>query len=843
MFSQDKNLPPTFLLNEFDDTELTVELFRGFWGDLFDSLPEGVLILNHAREMLLMNKKLKQLWGYSSLVKTGQESLDQILDQVEDPVGFKARVEEIIDDIHCESQEIIKLKDGRIYQRNTRPLIIGEKNLGRFWTYRDITKEQHTEQALRKSEAKYRTLYRVTQRSTQELALLNRIQNLASEDWELQSMIKALIDSISNTFGYEPAGYYSLQKEFLQLEYHTGYVGNVLHKIPIDQGVTGRTARTKKPILIENVQDDPDFLGSIPNVVSEISVPVFDRDKVIGVLNIDSINGQKLTQADLNLITSLCQQVSNSISRKRLYTKVKTQEERLQNIFEFAPISMAITAPDGSFVRVNRAFETLLGYSQDDLEDLSVSKITFPDDLPKNSGWGQKLTSGEMASYQFEKRYIHKNGSIIDALLKVSLLPTQEGQPVQYIAQIIDLTALKQTERALLQHQKMESIGILAGGIAHDFNNLLVALKAQSSLAMLKLPTQHPARGHIEKAKRAADSASSLTEQLLAYSGQGTFRIEPIDVNFEIQQNTHLLEVAIPKNVQLINKLAPELPKILADKGQVQQILMNLIINGAESLGEQRREVSVTTQQVELDKNDLLLQQFILVPPSAGKFAVITVVDTGHGMDKKTLSKIFDPFFTTKITGRGLGLAAVLGIVKSHNGGLKVSSVKDQGTSFEVYFPIMTNTQYETLAPSLVQQQPNNIKLVDKHKPLKSVLLIDDDESVRETIVDIFQLDHIRVFCAANGDEGILQLQKHKSEIAIVILDLSMPGISPEETFIKLRKIKPELIILLCSGFSKLKVSDFFLDKQYDGFIAKPFDIHNLIDTVQQFLKGQGQSK
>jgi two-component system cell cycle sensor histidine kinase/response regulator CckA len=688
---------------------------------------------------------------------------------------------------------------------------------------------------LRQNAANHQIQHDEATRYIQELSLLNHVLAALNEEVELPSLILNLIASITEIFGYSPIGFYLLKDEVLQNIHHLGGSG-IVEEIPIHLGVTGRAARTGKPILVEDVRTDPDYIGTVGNVTSEISVPIFDHKEVIGVLNVDSTDGIKLTQADLMLISLICEQVSGAINRARLFTGIKTQARQFQSIFELAPISMAISSPNGAFIRVNNAFKSLLGYSIQDLNNLSVSQITHPDDLDKNTGWGHRLFSNEIESYQFEKRYVHKNGSIINALLTVSLLPIQGEQHPHYIAQIVDLTALKLAESALLQHQKMESLGTLASGIAHDFNNLLVAMKAQSSLALIKLPAESEARKHIEKTKMAADSAAQLTEQLLAYSGQSQFKIKQIDLNHEVHKNSQILEMAIPKNAQLHTHLAHNLPQIMADGGQIQQVLMNLIINGVESLEGQPGIIRLSTEQTNIMLAEINAIGFIVAPPAPGSFIKIIVSDNGCGMDRKTASKIFDPFFSTKFSGRGLGLAAVLGIVKSYHGGLVVESEVGLGTKFSIYFPIAAEQKTRKVPEEAPKGLSSPLKTKTKELLDSYVLLIDDDHVVRETMVDLFQFEGIPLIYATNGSEGISQLQLHKDQVKLVILDLSMPGISSEETFIQLRQIKQDLPILLCSGFSEHKIGDYFSNQDYGGFIAKPFEIDKLFKTVRDFL-------
>jgi signal transduction histidine kinase/CheY-like chemotaxis protein len=391
-----------------------------------------------------------------------------------------------------------------------------------------------------------------------------------------------------------------------------------------------------------------------------------------------------------------------------------------------------------------------------------------------------------------------------------------------------DITERKRTEEAVRQAQKLESLGILAGGVAHDFNNLLVAMLGQASLAQAKLPVESPARSHLEKTVKAAERATDLTRQLLAYSGRGQFEVQPIHLNTLIQENLHLFQVAIPKNVRLRSELAESLPMIEGDIGQMQQVVMNLIINAAEAIGERPGTVTVTTGTEAFSAEDNQVWQHtgeLLLP---GCYVTLTVRDNGSGMDAKTLSSIFDPFFTTKFTGRGLGLAAVLGIVRGHHGGLQVKSREGKGTTFRLFFPALDG---ENEQANKVEAPPST----DRTEGL--ILVIDDEAPVREAVTDILDLQNLQAITAEDGATGISLYRERQDEVQLILLDLSMPGLSGEETFTRLREINPELPILLSSGYSQKEVARRFDNQGVTGFLQKPYDVAQLLETVNRYLK------
>lgn len=405
-----------------------------------------------------------------------------------------------------------------------------------------------------------------------------------------------------------------------------------------------------------------------------------------------------------------------------------------------------------------------------------------------------------------------------------------ESEPYQAYMVVNDITMQKQAEEALRQAQKMESLGILAGGIAHDFNNLLVALLGQSSLAMRKLDEAHPARRHVQKVVQAAEHAANLTRQMLAYSGKGRFEVRHLQLNELIQENLDLLRVAISKNVQLETDLAPILPLIEVDVSQIQQIVMNLVINASEALDPQMGGVvRIQTAPLKIEDtavSDWLLPNSILEP---GEFVLLSVTDNGHGMTAEQLARIFDPFFTTKDNGRGLGLAAVLGIVRGHKGGLKVHSTSGEGTQFQLAFPVSQTAPTPT---SLPDTGPLSLPAQGE------ILIIDDEASVREAIVDILQAEGLTVVTQPNGEAGIHYYEQNQAHILLVILDLSMPGLNGHETFAALTKINPAVQVLLSSGYSEMEAVRYFDGRPHQpaGFIPKPFNAQQLLKAVKKRL-------
>jgi signal transduction histidine kinase/CheY-like chemotaxis protein len=385
----------------------------------------------------------------------------------------------------------------------------------------------------------------------------------------------------------------------------------------------------------------------------------------------------------------------------------------------------------------------------------------------------------------------------------------------------------RQLEQQMQQVQKLESLGVLAGGIAHDFNNLLTGLLSNASLAQRTLAADHPAQPYLREMAQGMQLASHLTGQLLAYAGKGRFHIRPLDLSAEVRELAALLKTSVQGKAHLICELAPDLPAIEADPVQLHQVLLNLTINAAECM-EEEITVRIKTYVTELGTADLRH----LVPGSAmqaGRAVVLEVEDNGCGMDTATQERIFDPFFTTKTTGRGLGLAATLGIVHSHGGGIRLDSSPGAGTTFRLFFPAATQ-------PVEAGREAHAQDLSGRGV----ILVVDDDEHVRQAASAVLQSFGYTVIPADNGYQAVELFRARSDEVDLVLLDMTMPGMSGDETYHALRAIRPDVKVLLSTAYDADEARRQFPTRGPAGFLQKPYHPDQLATRVQQLLAEGG---
>ena len=396
-----------------------------------------------------------------------------------------------------------------------------------------------------------------------------------------------------------------------------------------------------------------------------------------------------------------------------------------------------------------------------------------------------------------------------------------------------DITERKRAEderhmlEAQIRHaQKLESLGVLAGGIAHDFNNLLMAILGNADLALMDLSPVSPVRENLTEIKKASQRAADLAKQMLAYSGKGKFVIEPLNLSELIEEMSHILEVSISKKAVLKYDLPENVPLFEGDASQVRQIIVNLITNASEAIGERSGIISITVGAMQADQQ-YLRETYLDEELPGGLYVTLEVADTGCGMTDETRHKLFDPFYTTKFTGRGLGMAAVLGIVRGHHGAVKIYSELEKGTTMKVLFPAI-----ESDADS-GSEQPQK---TTRWRGSGSVLLADDEDSVRAVGAMLMERLGLTVVHACDGRQAVDIYTEQKDDIDCVILDLAMPHMDGEEAYRQLRRIDPEVRVIMSSGYNEQEVTQRFLGKGLAGFIQKPYQLGELIQTLRRTL-------
>lgn len=443
-----------------------------------------------------------------------------------------------------------------------------------------------------------------------------------------------------------------------------------------------------------------------------------------------------------------------------------------------------------------------------------------PEDLPV-----QLAACTGRAVHDYDLDVVFDGGATRSWLGNAVPIFNEAGQSRGAVGAFVDITERKRAEERLQQTQKLESIGLLAGGIAHDFNNLLVGVMGNASMAQEALPPENPASVFLERIIKASEQLAHLTSQMLAYAGKGRFQSERLNLSQLVPEMCALFKSSISDKTAVDYELASDLPAIEADRGQVQQILMNLVLNASEAIGENGGRITITTGVRTVHEQYLWPNPDLTLSP--GAYVYLKVRDTGCGMDAATQAKIFDPFFTTKFLGRGLGLAAVQGIVRGHKGAITVTSTPGKGSRFTVLFPATARVQ--PAVPPPVHAPPSAAEK-------GTVLVVDDDHGVLELAKHGLTHRGYQVLLAGDGMEAIETLQTHPGDISLVVLDLTMPRMNGREALPEIRKIRPGINVIISSGYHETETMALFKDQEVSGFIQKPYSVRKLAEKITATL-------
>jgi len=536
--------------------------------------------------------------------------------------------------------------------------------------------------------------------------------------------------------------------------------------------------------------------------------------------------------------------IEMALTRHKLEQQLKESEQWFSTTLTSIGDALIATDEQGRIKFMNPLAETLTGWRQGAAVGLDADVVFQIIDATSRrvnpSPVREVLDTGKIVFLQNNTLLLARNGRETPIDDSAAPILNDRGEVIGVVLIFRDVTERKQAEKILLQAHKMESLGVLAGGVAHDFNNLLVAILGQISLALARSPADSEVSHHLEKAAQAAEQAAELTRQLLAYSGRGQFRRQPLSLNELVLKNRQLLEAAIPKGVEIELDMADSLPLVNADPSQMQQVIMNLILNAAEAFGEQTGTITLRTGLQTINSTDMAYWRYTGEVLRPDHYVSLEVTDTGCGIPVELTTDVFEPFFTTKRTGRGLGLSAVLGAVRGHGGGISLDSQPGNGTSFRLVFPI---SEHERPGLSFAVKEPEEPPVLAAPSPVvdtrvnrQKVLIIDDELFVQEAIADTLEMEGIEVMTASDALTGIAIYEAHKTDIGLILLDLSMPGMGGAQAFHRLREIDPEVRVVLLSGYDKQEVMHKDDWQGLAAFIQKPYELYLLIDIVQRQL-------
>jgi two-component system cell cycle sensor histidine kinase/response regulator CckA len=752
---------------------------------LIENSSDAICLLNAQAVMLYASPAAERILGYAPDELVGRNAFDLIL-QADHPLAMQ-RLGELLalPGQTLTAQLRLIRKDGDlIWTEHFGTNLLGEESVAALVVnFRDVTAQKSVEQKLRENE----------EHAQRELAELEHIYHTA------------------------PVGLCLIGTDLRYLRINERLA--VMNGLPADEHL-GRTvwdvipgaASFMAPMLARIIESDKPLLNW--QFRTEKVAGSGPRDLLASYYPVKTSSGKTLGVAGV---------VQDITDLKLVERALRDSEQRFRALIENSADGFLLL--DGHWQLVYCG-PPVLGYGAQELRGRNVLEIIHPEDREAlrtaYAGFGSR--QGEVIIT--EQRVRHHDGSWrwIEAVSKNLLRdPVIAGIVINYR----DVTERRRLEEQLRQTQKLESIGVLAGGIAHDFNNLLTGVLGNGSLALDLLPSGHPAKPHVGEVIKAAESAAHLTRQLLAYSGKGRFIIQPVDLSELTREMTTLVRTSIPRNVELRLELAPELPAVEGDRGQLQQLIMNLAINAAEAIPAERSGMVVVTTDVctidDKSRSETVTEAAI----QPGDYVLLEVRDNGRGMDAITQSKMFDPFFSTKFSGRGLGLSAVMGIVRGHKGAVRVKSMVGQGTTFQALLPASARMASTVEAPVT----PGDLR------GSGTILVADDEEIVRRAVRSALERQGYRVLVAADGLEAV-DLLRLRGDVKLVLLDLTMPVLGGEEALRELRRVRPDVKVILTSGYNEAEAIQRFSGEQLSGFIQKPYTAAQLAEKVKQVMDG-----
>ncbi len=759
---------------------------------LVEATKEGVWLLDTQGRTLYVNWRLSLMLGYTAAELVGRRLASFCL-----PDNRRTAADKIKSSLMGAAHEFelrFRHKDGRevlAFVSMTPTRVGGGKIIGALGLFWDVTAQKKAEESIRQSQAPF-------------LELARHLDNVF---W--------VADAVSGKVTYVSPAYERLwgRTTAALLENSLDWV-EAIH--PDDR------ARVQLSFAA-NKEKEQDRMDQEYQILRPDGTVRWIHDRRIPVWN-EALNVKRVVGFAED-ITEL----------KNLELSLRLTEGKLRALLEAASEGVVATDGEGKILLVNGTGLKLFGYNREELLGQPVETLLpealraihfhhrekyLADPHARPMGVGLSLSARR------------KDGTIFP--VEISLSFSQEGGSLMVLALITDITERRRVEENLRETAKLESLGVLAGGIAHDFNNLLTVVLANASMAMENVAPDSPARAPITEAIRSTEQAAHLTQQILSYSGKGRFVVRPVNLSEFTREIVTLLQSSIPRTVQLQIQLSPEVPSVEADVAQLQQLIMNLVINGGEAIADAPGSVTIRTG----------VREFALggIPPSLkdsgivpGRYVFLEVSDTGCGMDEHTRQRMFDPFFTTKLTGRGLGLSAVQGIVRGHRGAIEVESSPGLGSRITVLFPESLLRQNRT--PVSAERQVRKIDKVGNG----TILVVDDQEPILRMARAILERAGYTVIVAENGEEAISLFHEDAGQISAVLLDMTMPIMSGAETLRQLRELKPDVPVILSSGFSEIEALARFPGSTVEGFLQKPYTAAVLIENMNR-VAGRSRS-
>ena len=681
-----------------------------------------------------------------------------------------------------------------------------------------------------------------------ESLLVREIGGAASSILEPQKLLNFITDALQKRLQFSRGMIMLTNPEKTKLIYTAGYgytpkEETILKSMdfnltnPQSRGVFYLAYRDQKPFLISNIDEIKDDLSEKSNnfikelgVEAFICVPIIYEGKSEGILAVANTRSKtKPTQSDLSLLMGIAPQIGISLNNARAHKMLKESEERFRNLTDNSPDIIYQLNVDGIFTYANPAWQQILGHSKNELLGNSFIGFLYDDDRTIFANILKNIITNKLTI--IDQNFIMLNKKGLPRHITFTGAPDldAEGNVIGIVGTLKDITKLRSMETQLLQASKMEAVGTLTGGIAHDFNNIIQAIMGYNQLMLSERSGDETETLYLKNIAELIQRSRELVQQLLLFSKKVDPLSKVVNINDEIKSMHNLLTKSIPKMIEIKINRDEDISLINADSAQIGQIIMNLVINARDAIGDSGK-ITITTNNLALTANKII--SGVNIP--AGNYVELAVSDNGCGIEKEVIRRIFEPFFTTKEVGKGtgLGLAVVYGIVKNHEGFIFCESELAKGTTFRIMFPSSTAAR----PPKAAESQPMTFPT-----GTETLLLVDDEKSILETGRDTLSSYGYKILTAETGEQAIDIYQAKKGKIMLVILDLNMPGKGGKKCLSDLMIINPHAKVLMTSGYSTSQQVEELTNMGAAGFINKPYRQEDLLIKIREIIDNPHQ--
>ena len=781
-----------------------------FLEQMFQASPDGLCIADVSHRVLLANETFVRMFEYEASEVVGQP-LENLVVPPDRLAESKWVTEALANGQRITLETQRRKKDGSLLDvsMSCAPLLLNGKMEGFYAGYHDITDR-------RRVEALSSALYRVAEKSSS-----------AHDLQQFFAAVHGIVDELMYARNFYIA-LYDPASDLLTFPYFVDEQDTAPAPKKLGRGLTDYLIRAGQPLLatpevLQAMEERGEVARNGSRSLDWMGVPLKVNNHTFGALVVQTYSKNiRYGERDKEILTFVARQLASAVEIKRNEQTLRRSEARYRSLVQSSVYGIYRSSLEGRFLDVNPALITMLGYdSAEEVLLLDPTKDVFAHTEEHTRLIEEFRRTGRLDG--IEVKWKRNDGKTITVRISGRAVSSAD-EPADALEAIAeDVTDRRVLEDQFRQAQKMEAVGRLAGGVAHDFNNLLMVISGYAEVMLSALDSDHRLREKALAIQQASDRATTLTRQLLAFSRKQLLELKVVDVNAIVADMERLLRPLIGENVEFVTNLSAEAAHTRADAGQLEQVLMNLVVNAKDAMPG-GGALTIRTDKTVVDESHRRGPTFI----RPGHYVTLSVSDTGMGMDKETQSRIFEPFFTTKEKGKGtgLGLSTVYGIVKQSGGYVMVQSDVGRGTTFQIYLPRAEGVAEKHTAPAAPTALGGT----------ETVLLVEDEESVRQLVRETLAAKGYRVMEAANGETGVAAAAQHDGKIDLVITDVVMPGMGGRELVKQLAQTRPETKVLYLSGYTEDAIVNEGTMESGAAFLQKPFTLQSLARKVREVL-------